>query len=267
MRYTRLRRQIETGTLIGTHGTPFQGGAEKIAEAQRKRRRSAGSSPLKGESGTTEPGDLAKNKILKAAGAKKDRNGESMESVGTSEDDVPLMERAKSRKATEAEGTSAGGKGVLIKAEQGDEKEIPQTERKEDGKPVLETERKEEAEKDQTQKPRETMEPRPKPQQEVKIEDSVDSARNQGLQASISEEAKPNEEVGPDRPPALKQDIKDPNDHKTTNLKPPGDESIAAPAELKPEVVVEIDRVNSLEPTGVAIKREDDGESTSLLQG
>ena len=38
MRYTRLRRSIEDGTLIGTHGTPFQGGAEKIANAQRKRK-------------------------------------------------------------------------------------------------------------------------------------------------------------------------------------------------------------------------------------
>ena len=40
MRYTRLRRQIESGTLIGTHGTPFAGGAEKNAEALKKRQRS-----------------------------------------------------------------------------------------------------------------------------------------------------------------------------------------------------------------------------------
>ncbi len=39
MRYTRLRRAIESGTLIGTHGTPFQGGADKIVEAQKKRKR------------------------------------------------------------------------------------------------------------------------------------------------------------------------------------------------------------------------------------
>lgn len=37
MRYTRLRRAIESGTLIGTHGTPFQGGADKIVEARKKR--------------------------------------------------------------------------------------------------------------------------------------------------------------------------------------------------------------------------------------
>ena len=39
MRYTRLRRAIEDGTLIGTNGAPFQSGADKIAEAQKKRKR------------------------------------------------------------------------------------------------------------------------------------------------------------------------------------------------------------------------------------
>ena len=42
MRYTRLRRQIESGTLIGTHGTPFQRAAEKGGERGRKRKRDAG---------------------------------------------------------------------------------------------------------------------------------------------------------------------------------------------------------------------------------
>jgi hypothetical protein len=36
MRYTRLRRQIEGGTLIGTHGTPFIRGAKRIAEVRKK---------------------------------------------------------------------------------------------------------------------------------------------------------------------------------------------------------------------------------------
>jgi hypothetical protein len=35
MRYTRLRRQIESGTLIGTHGTPFA--ATSVSEKKRKR--------------------------------------------------------------------------------------------------------------------------------------------------------------------------------------------------------------------------------------
>lgn len=38
MRYTRLRRAIEGGTLIGTHGIPFQGGGEKVVEVRKKRR-------------------------------------------------------------------------------------------------------------------------------------------------------------------------------------------------------------------------------------
>jgi hypothetical protein len=38
MRYTRLRRQIEGGTLISRHGTPFIGGAEKIMETTKKRK-------------------------------------------------------------------------------------------------------------------------------------------------------------------------------------------------------------------------------------
>ncbi len=39
MRYTRLRRAIEGGTLIGTHGMPFQSGTEKVVEVRKKRRR------------------------------------------------------------------------------------------------------------------------------------------------------------------------------------------------------------------------------------
>lgn len=39
MRYTRLRRAIEGGTLIGTHGMPFQSGPEKVVEVRKKRRR------------------------------------------------------------------------------------------------------------------------------------------------------------------------------------------------------------------------------------
>ena len=39
MRFTRLRRDIEDGNLIGTHGTLFQGAAERIAESQKKRKR------------------------------------------------------------------------------------------------------------------------------------------------------------------------------------------------------------------------------------
>ena len=47
MRYTRLRRAIESGTLIGTHGTPFQGAdkiGDKIADAPKKRKKSPAAS-------------------------------------------------------------------------------------------------------------------------------------------------------------------------------------------------------------------------------
>lgn len=39
MRYTRLKRAIEGGTLIGTHGIPFQGTPEKPPRTQKKRKR------------------------------------------------------------------------------------------------------------------------------------------------------------------------------------------------------------------------------------
>lgn len=39
MRYTRLRRAIESGTLIGTHGTPFQGATDKGTGAQNRRKK------------------------------------------------------------------------------------------------------------------------------------------------------------------------------------------------------------------------------------
>lgn len=39
MRYTRLRRAIEGGTLIGTHGTPFQAGTETVDGSPKKRKK------------------------------------------------------------------------------------------------------------------------------------------------------------------------------------------------------------------------------------
>jgi len=39
MRYTRLRRQIEGGTLMGTHGTPFSRPLEKLSDHLGKRKR------------------------------------------------------------------------------------------------------------------------------------------------------------------------------------------------------------------------------------
>lgn len=39
MRFTRLRRAIEDGTLIDTHGKHFQGNVDKIADTQKKRKK------------------------------------------------------------------------------------------------------------------------------------------------------------------------------------------------------------------------------------
>ena len=54
MRYTRLRRQIESGTLIGTHGTPFSGPSEKFQTLEQKTRERFGG---KGQSEGSENSD------------------------------------------------------------------------------------------------------------------------------------------------------------------------------------------------------------------
>ncbi|KAH0547768.1 hypothetical protein FGG08_000025 [Glutinoglossum americanum] len=49
MRYTRLRRHIVDGTLIGTHGTPFHGGPDRIAQTYGKRKKDPSGSSMKKE--------------------------------------------------------------------------------------------------------------------------------------------------------------------------------------------------------------------------
>jgi hypothetical protein len=108
MRYTRLRRQIESGTLIGTHGTPFPSDkvVEKNAEAGRKRKRLG---PEK--SGT---GDADEDAVEKDEGKKRSKpksvikketegcdgfesSGESESDFVDSEDEMPLAKLMKSR--------------------------------------------------------------------------------------------------------------------------------------------------------------------------
>jgi hypothetical protein len=67
MRYTRLRRQIESGTLIGTHGTPFSGSADKIHEASTKRKR--GTNIKKSSDGDTEDDEPLQRKGKVRGGA------------------------------------------------------------------------------------------------------------------------------------------------------------------------------------------------------
>jgi hypothetical protein len=67
MRYTRLRRQIESGTLIGTHGTPFTGSAEKIFEASTKRKRGGGGVVKNQNTSDTEDEEPVQRKGRKSA--------------------------------------------------------------------------------------------------------------------------------------------------------------------------------------------------------
>jgi hypothetical protein len=94
MRYTRLRRQIEGGTLIGTHGTPFSGVAKKMSPEARKRKR--GSQPETGEG--EPPGVFAKttspDQKIKSEPEDFSERYETDSSKGEdSEDEMPLAKR------------------------------------------------------------------------------------------------------------------------------------------------------------------------------
>jgi hypothetical protein len=114
MRYTRLRRQIESGTLIGTHRTPFTGAPEKIAEAGKKRKRCSSSiknddgeeddmlpKDEKGSSEDERQGGERRNTVVK-----EERRGSwsqfesSEESDGDSEDEIPLAKLRKAKMAS-----------------------------------------------------------------------------------------------------------------------------------------------------------------------
>ncbi|KAI9842632.1 MAG: hypothetical protein M1837_006999 [Sclerophora amabilis] len=101
MRYTRLRRAIESGTLIGTRGTPFQSSAERIVDAQKKRKRSPHISPLKEEA--TEPEQEDMGVLETRSGSRFSRNHPTepytMDDMGSdedSDDDLPLAKRSSS---------------------------------------------------------------------------------------------------------------------------------------------------------------------------
>jgi hypothetical protein len=129
MRYTRLRRQIESGTLIGTHGTPFPSEkvAEKNAEAGRKRKRVSPGKGSGGDSqGDTPDTDETKKRAKHTSVIKKEGGeGEEFESSGDSEsefvdseDEMPLAKLMKSR--TRASGgipNQIGGQGITMKGE------------------------------------------------------------------------------------------------------------------------------------------------------
>lgn len=100
MRYTRLRRAIEGVTLIGTHGTPFQGGAEKNAEAQKKRKIST--PPLRATSEERQP-EVENSKAIRTHRSRKrqqrrprmtdESSTDEYETDESSGDDAPLAKR------------------------------------------------------------------------------------------------------------------------------------------------------------------------------
>ncbi|KAI9762925.1 MAG: hypothetical protein M1840_001105 [Geoglossum simile] len=83
MRYTRLRRHIVNGTLIGTHGTPFQGGPERAAQAQGKRKKS--SSMVLGEESEGSGYTRARSESHRSDGYETDS--------GDEQDEMPLAKR------------------------------------------------------------------------------------------------------------------------------------------------------------------------------
>jgi hypothetical protein len=112
MRYTRLRRQIESGTLIGTHGTPFlSSSSDNPSSSSNKRKRLGGSSEkddddesegdmgLKNEKGLKSEKEGKKHKIKVEDGESGwDSGSETTGSEGwDSEDEIPLAKLRKAR--------------------------------------------------------------------------------------------------------------------------------------------------------------------------
>jgi hypothetical protein len=114
MRYTRLRRQIESGTLIGTHGTPFLSSSAdnpSTSPTSNKRKRLGGSSGKDEEDESEADIGLKNEKSLKSEKKGKEHkikieDGESgwdsgSETTGSegwdSEDEIPLAKLRKAR--------------------------------------------------------------------------------------------------------------------------------------------------------------------------
>jgi hypothetical protein len=112
MRYTRLRRQIESGTLIGTHGTPFlSSSADNTSTSSNKRKRLGGSSEKDDDDESEGDIGMKNEKTPKSEKEGKDQkikveDGESgwesgSETTGSegwdSEDEIPLAKLRKAR--------------------------------------------------------------------------------------------------------------------------------------------------------------------------
>jgi hypothetical protein len=113
MRYTRLRRQIESGTLIGAHGTTFTGALGKSKKRKHLSDQSKGSDgyskdgrEVNVEGGASmDRGSEEEGKSLEKAGVVKSEGREdgfvseesSSASEDDSEDDMPLAKLRKGR--------------------------------------------------------------------------------------------------------------------------------------------------------------------------
>lgn len=100
MRYTRLRRAIEGGTLIGTHGTPFQGGAEKIAEARKKRKTISDDTDEEGPSAVRTPNS---GRLALESGSSNDVQGSNDTVQESNSDDVPRVKKQRQTSRTPLE--------------------------------------------------------------------------------------------------------------------------------------------------------------------
>lgn len=90
MRYTRLRRAIEGGTLIGTTGTPFQGSAEKIAEARKKRKTISDDTDEEGHSVFQTP---TSDRLAPKSGSSNEAQGSYNTAQQSHSDDLPSAKK------------------------------------------------------------------------------------------------------------------------------------------------------------------------------
>ncbi|KAI9787274.1 MAG: hypothetical protein M1816_007688 [Peltula sp. TS41687] len=99
MRYTRLRRAIESGALAGTHATAFQAGQERMVDVvPKKRRRSSFPEEVRAEKGSLNEDDFevlrtrSGSRIGRAIHSKEEYR-ENLQCDEDTDDELPLMKR------------------------------------------------------------------------------------------------------------------------------------------------------------------------------
>ena len=93
MRYTRLRRAIESGTLIGTHGTPFQGVTDKESGHQKKRKQPSLSARSEGTADLGPIQTRSGNSFERKAKVEEASSHESATGGTSEEDELPLIKK------------------------------------------------------------------------------------------------------------------------------------------------------------------------------